>query len=75
MYIANTESNIQEKGNADIRITDSLEIEGSNKVDLLVTSPPYVTSYEYADLHQLSLIWLRFGDDYRSSERYNRKHL
>ncbi|MEK4298871.1 DNA methyltransferase [Oceanobacillus sp. FSL W8-0428] len=65
MYIANTESNIQEKGNADIRITDSLEIEGSNKVDLLVTSPPYVTSYEYADLHQLSLIWLRFGDDYR----------
>lgn len=30
-------------------------------VDLIVTSPPYVTSYEYADLHQLSLLW--FGDD------------
>src|SRR3989344_4540177 len=29
-------------------------------VDLIVTSPPYVTSYEYADLHQLSLLW--FGD-------------
>lgn len=26
--------------------------------DLIVTSPPYVTSYEYADLHQLSLLWL-----------------
>ncbi|WP_027002387.1 DNA methyltransferase [Hugenholtzia roseola] len=25
---------------------------------LIVTSPPYVTSYEYADLHQLPLYWL-----------------
>ncbi len=24
---------------------------------LVVTSPPYVTSYEYADLHQLSALW------------------
>ncbi|MBI2862084.1 MAG: hypothetical protein HYX89_04620 [Chloroflexi bacterium] len=27
-------------------------------VSLVVTSPPYVTSYEYADLHQLSALWL-----------------
>lgn len=27
-------------------------------IDYILTSPPYVTSYEYADLHQLSLIWL-----------------
>ena len=33
--------------------------------DLIVTSPPYVTSYEYADLHQLSTLWLGFTDDYR----------
>ncbi len=33
--------------------------------DLIVTSPPYVTSYEYADLHQLSTLWLDFTDDYR----------
>ena len=26
-----------------------------NSINLIVTSPPYVTSYEYADLHQLSL--------------------
>ena len=26
-------------------------------IDLIITSPPYVTSYEYADLHQLSLLW------------------
>ena len=27
-------------------------------VDLIATSPPYVTSYEYADLHQLSSLFL-----------------
>jgi DNA modification methylase len=32
-------------------------------VDLVVTSSPYVTSYEYADLHQLSTIWLNLADD------------
>jgi tRNA G10 N-methylase Trm11 len=25
-------------------------------VDLIITSPPYVTSYEYADLHQLTAL-------------------
>lgn len=38
-------------------------------VDLIVTSSPYVTSYEYADLHQLSTIWLGMAEDldeYRS---------
>ncbi len=33
--------------------------------DVIITSPPYVTSYEYADLHQLSSIWLGFANDYR----------
>lgn len=32
-------------------------------VDLIVTSSPYVTSYEYADLHQLSTIWLDLTDN------------
>ena len=35
-------------------------------IDLLVTSPPYVTSYEYADLHQLSSLWLGYSSDYRT---------
>ena len=35
-------------------------------VDLIVTSPPYVTSYEYADLHQLSSLWLGYTEDYTS---------
>ncbi len=35
-------------------------------LDMLMTSPPYVTSYEYADLHQLSTLWLGFANDFRS---------
>jgi DNA modification methylase len=38
-------------------------------VDLILTSPPYVTSYEYADLHQLTALWLGYTDslkDFRS---------
>jgi len=33
----------------------------SNSVSLIVTSPPYVTSYEYADLHQLTALWLGYA--------------
>jgi hypothetical protein len=32
---------------------------------LIVTSPPYVTSYEYADLHQLSALWFRAATTWR----------
>ncbi len=34
-----------------------------SSVDLIISSSPYVTSYEYADLHQLSTIWLDLADD------------
>ncbi len=34
-----------------------------NSVNLIVTSPPYVTSYEYADLHQLTALWLEYTKD------------
>lgn len=37
--------------------------------DLIVTSPPYVTSYNYADIHQLSALWLGFASDYRDLRR------
>jgi len=33
------------------------------KASLIVTSPPYVTSYEYADLHQLPSLWFGFMKD------------
>lgn len=32
-------------------------------VDIQITSSPYVTSYEYADLHQLSTLWLEYSSD------------
>lgn len=65
MYISNLESKITGNTVVDIKVVDSLKIQDREKIDLLVTSPPYVTSYEYADLHQLSLLWLGFTDDYR----------
>ncbi|WP_293382535.1 class I SAM-dependent methyltransferase [Phenylobacterium sp.] len=34
-------------------------------IDLIITSPPYATSYEYADVHQLSALWLGYADDHR----------
>ena len=56
-----------------IRNSATITIENCNfltkkkppRVDLIITSPPYVTSYEYADLHQLSSLWLGFTDDYK----------
>jgi DNA modification methylase len=41
-----------------------------DSIDLLITSPPYVTSYEYADLHQLSLLW--FGDDPNNFKKWHK---
>ena len=35
----------------------------NNTINLIVTSPPYVTSYEYADLHQLTALWLEYTKD------------
>lgn len=51
------------KTSAKVLLKDSTKKFALNdgEVDLIITSPPYVTSYEYADLHQLSLLW--FGGD------------
>lgn len=37
-----------------------------NIVDLIVTSPPYVTSYEYADLHQLTVLWFGYETEIKN---------
>lgn len=51
---------------ADIHLGSALTIDPPMAgVDLLVSSPPYVTSYEYADLHQLSSLFLGYTDDHR----------
>jgi DNA modification methylase len=45
--------------NVDVRKTRL----NDDSVALIVTSPPYVTSYEYADLHQLTAIWLGYTEE------------
>ena len=35
----------------------------SGTVDAIITSPPYVTSYEYADIHQLTSYWMEYMSD------------
>lgn len=49
----------------EVKCQNFLTCKNLPKVDLVITSPPYVTSYEYADLHQLSSLWLNYTDDYR----------
>lgn len=57
------------KGEGNLRIPTTMRLRdatkrlplSSNSVDFIITSPPYVTSYEYADIHQLSLFWFGSG--------------
>lgn len=45
----------------DIFMRDARQTEiDSKSVDMIITSPPYVTSYEYADIHQLTAYWMEF---------------
>ena len=54
------------KSKVEIHNKNFLKLDKAPKnIDLLITSPPYVTSYEYADLHQLSSLWLGYASDYR----------
>ena len=66
MRSAVDESDMQSSSTSEIVTRDFLSDKcRAPTCDLVVTSPPYVTSYEYADLHQLSSLWLGFADDYR----------
>ncbi len=66
MMKANKESDISRKSTIDITTGNFLNsLVKKPKVDIIITSPPYVTSYEYADLHQLSSLWIGFAEDYR----------
>lgn len=72
MQKANRENILPSSRNICIRTQNFLSCrEIESKADLIVTSPPYVTSYNYADIHQLSTMWLRYVSDYR----YLRKNM
>lgn len=61
-YTPKSKTSIKTKNFLDQRVNEGT-------TDLVITSPPYVTSYEYADLHQLSTLWLGYTDDYRNFRR------
>ena len=59
---------LTERGNPDVSADPYCEDARQMPTDdgsasLVVTSPPYVTSYEYADLHQLTALWFRYMAD------------
>ncbi|MCY4337819.1 MAG: DNA methyltransferase [Gammaproteobacteria bacterium] len=69
MIKANDEGAFSENDKANILITSRnfLSIQSKKyRADLIVTSPPYVTSYDYAEIHQLSALWLDYVTDYRN---------
>jgi methylase of polypeptide subunit release factors len=66
MFVANEEIDSFNNSVSKIVTENFLdEVTSRPRIDMIITSPPYVTSYEYADLHQLSSMWLGFTDDYR----------
>lgn len=65
MIAACDQATIPVEGSATIVTANFLGEFNRPCVDLIITSPPYVTSYEYADLHQLSSLWLDYAQDYR----------
>ena len=59
-------ADLKDEPRAHIQLKNLLELNDHVRTtDIIVTSPPYVTSYEYADLHQLSTLWLGYTTDYR----------
>lgn len=58
---------LKEKGHfalpAKIKLSDARKTGiRASTVSTVITSPPYVTSYEYADIHQLTGYWLKYFD-------------
>lgn len=48
----------------EIRLEDARKTSiRANSVGAIITSPPYVTSYEYADIHQLTAYWYEYITD------------
>jgi DNA modification methylase len=50
-----------------IRLADARQTKiRANSANAIITSPPYVTSYEYADIHQLTGYWFDYISDITS---------
>lgn len=54
----------------EIRLEDARKTSlQSDSVGAIITSPPYVTSYEYADIHQLTAYWYEYITDLQGFRR------
>ncbi len=63
-FYSHLKSNGFDRIRCDIRMEDARRTSiRTNSVGAIITSPPYVTSYEYADIHQLTGYWYDFIDD------------
>ncbi len=66
-----------------VKCQDARQLPVDNgKASLVVTSPPYVTSYEYADLHQLTALWFGYTESlsefrkrFIGTSHHQKKHL
>jgi DNA modification methylase len=59
-YVHLTENNYFDVP-CEIRLEDARHTSiDDNSVGAIITSPPYVTSYEYADIHQLTAYWYEY---------------
>lgn len=57
-----TDNNLKIK--CDIKLADARQTKiRANSIGAIITSPPYVTSYEYADIHQLTAYWYEYISD------------
>ena len=65
MMLKASKQSVKKNSKIQIYKRSVLKMRAQSKVDLLVSSPPYVTSYEYADLHQMSALWLDYAQDYQ----------
>ena len=51
----------------EIQVADARKTNiGESSINAIITSPPYVTSYEYADIHQLTGYWFEYITDLSS---------
>ena len=71
MRKASTQLSLPESKDLSIKIGNKnyLTTRTRKAVDLVITSPPYVISYDYADIHQLSILWLDFASDHRNLKK------
>jgi len=57
-----SDNNLNVKCNIKLADARHTKIKGGS-IGAIITSPPYVTSYEYADIHQLTAYWYEYISD------------